>query len=131
MTGLDTNVLIRYLAQDDPAQARKANAVVDAALARNEPVRIDTVVLCEAVWVLRTAYGYERDAVVACLRSLLTASQISVEQRDLLREALALYAAGPGDFADYVIALRDQAAGCQTTVTFDRALRKCELFTVL
>ena len=131
MKGLDTNVLVRYLTQDDPSQARKANAVVDRALAGGDRIHIDTVVLCELVWVLRSAYGYDRATVAGTLTKLIEAGQLSVDDRDRLREASHRYAVGRGDFADYVLALRSQSAGCDTTLTFDRAHRKSELFTVM
>jgi predicted nucleic-acid-binding protein len=131
MKGLDTNVLVRYLTQDDRAQSRKASALIDGALASGERVHVDTVVLCELVWVLRSAYGYDRPTVADTLGKLLEAVQASVDDRDRLREATRRYAEGAGDFADYVIALRNGAAGCVTTLTFDRAHRKSDLFTVL
>jgi len=131
MKGLDTNVLVRYLTQDDPSQARKANAIVDGALAAGERIHVDTVVLCELVWVLRSAYGYDRATVADTLVKLIETGQLSVDDRDRLREATRRYAAGADDFADHVLALRNQSAGCDTTLTFDRAHRKSDLFTVL
>jgi predicted nucleic-acid-binding protein len=131
MKGLDTNVLVRYLTQDDPSQSRKANAVIERALSGGERIHIDTVVLCELVWVLRAAYGYDRATVASTLARLIEAGELSIDDRDRLREANRRYAAGPGDFADQVLALRGKSAGCDTTLTFDRAHRKNDLFTVL
>jgi predicted nucleic-acid-binding protein len=131
MKGLDTNVLVRYLTQDDPAQSRKANAVLERAITGGERIHVDTVVLCELVWVLHVAYGHDRATVAATLDKLLDAAQLSIDGRDLVREAAGLYATGPGDFADYVLALRGQASGCDTTLTFDHAHRRSDLFTVL
>ena len=131
MTGLDTNVLVRYLAQDDPAQARKANSLIDGAVGKGEPLHLDVVVLCELVWVLRGAYRFGKQTVGDALERILDAAQFSVEDRDLVREALEAYRAGQGDFADYVLGLRNRQAGCSATATFDRALKKSELFTVL
>lgn len=131
MKGLDTNVLVRYLTQDDPAQSRRANAIIDGALAGGQRIHLDTVVLCELVWVLRSAYAFSRDTVADTLARLLEASQLSVDDRDRLREAARRYGAGAGDFADCVLGLRNRAAGCDTTLTFDRAHRKSDLFTVL
>ena len=131
MKGLDTNVLVRYLTQDDRAQSLKANAIVDQALAGDERLHLDMVVLCELVWVLRSAYGYDRATVADTLAKLIEAGQLSVDDRDRLREAIRRYAEGAGDFADHVLALRNRSAGCETTLTFDRAHRKSDLFTVL
>jgi len=131
MRGLDTNVLVRYLTQDDPRQSKRANAVIESALASEDRLHVDTTVLCELVWVLREAYGLDRATVVAALLQLMDAAQLSLNDRDLVREAAHRYRAGPGDFADYIIGLRNRAAGCKTTLTFDRAHKRSELFSLL
>jgi predicted nucleic-acid-binding protein len=131
VTGFDTNVLVRYLTQDDLAQARKANAVVDGAVGSGERLHLDVVVLCELVWVLRGAYEFGKQTVIEALAKILDAAQFSVEDRDLLRDALEAYRGGQGDFADYVLGLRNRKAGCGSTVTFDRALKRNELFSML
>ncbi|MES1157480.1 MAG: type II toxin-antitoxin system VapC family toxin [Haliangium ochraceum] len=124
-------MLVRYLTQDDAVQARKANAVIDRALAGGERLHIDTVVLCELVWVLRSAYDCDRSTVADIVGKLLDAGQLSVDDRDQLREATRRYAHGGGDLADHVLALRNRTAGCDTTLTFDRAHRKSDLFSIL
>jgi predicted nucleic-acid-binding protein len=131
MRGLDTNVLVRYLTQDDASQSRRANAVFERASAGGDRIHVDAVVLCELVWVLRTAYGHDRATVASTLAKLLEAAQLSIDDRDLVREAARRYSSGPGDFADYMLALRCRSAGCDTTLTFDRAHRASDLFTVL
>jgi predicted nucleic-acid-binding protein len=131
MTGLDTNVLVRYLTQDDPAQSRKANSLIDGAVGSGERLRLDEVVLCELVWVLRGAYGFGKPTITDAVAKILDADQFSLEDRDLLREALEAYRGGRGDFADYVLGLRNRKAGSKATMTFDRSLKKSELFTVL
>jgi predicted nucleic-acid-binding protein len=129
--GLDTNVLVRYLAQDDPGQAKKANALVAAAEAKREKLHLDVVVLCEVVWVLRGAYDFDKDTVCGVIEKILAAAQFSIDDRDRVREALARYRAEGGDFADYVLGLRNRAAGCSVTATFDRALKGSPLFRLL
>jgi predicted nucleic-acid-binding protein len=129
--GLDTNVLVRYLTQDDPAQARKANAVMDDSVERGERLHLDVVVLCELVWVLRGAYGLGKAEVTDTMAKILDAAQFAVEDRDLLREALDAYRGGQGDFADHVLGLRNRKAGCSATATFDRALKRSASFTML
>jgi predicted nucleic-acid-binding protein len=131
MKGLDTNVLVRYLTQDDPAQARKANALIDGAARRGERLHLDIVVLCELAWVLLSAYHVTRDTVAATLARLLEVRQFSIEDRDLLRQAVESYQEMGGDFADYAVGLRNQRAGCSTTVTFDRRLHRHALFSAL
>ena len=131
MTGLDTNVLVRYLTQDDPAQSRKANAVIRRAVARGEPCSVSAIVLSELVWVLRGAYGLHKGTVVATLERVLDTAQFVVEHADVARRALDDYRRGRGDFADYLLGWRNRDAGCSNTVTFDRALRRNSLFRVL
>lgn len=131
MRGLDTNVLVRYLTQDDPAQSRKANAVIAEAVERNEPCAISAVVLCELVWVLRGAYRLDRPTIAITLEKVLETAQLVVEQADLARRALDDYRRGRGDFADYLVGWRNRQAGCSDTVTFDRALARNPLFRVL
>jgi predicted nucleic-acid-binding protein len=131
MIGLDTNVLVRYLTQDDPAQSRRANAVVAAEIEKGERCRLDSVVLCELVWVLRGAYGYEKSTVVDTLERILATAQFEIGDKDLVRLALENHRNGPGDFADYLIGHRNREAGGSSTATFDQRLRSSPLFRVL
>ena len=122
---------LTVLTQDDPTQARKANALIDRTVREGERLHLDVVVLCELVWVLRGAYQTPKEAVADALDKILDTSQFHIEDRDLLREAVASYRGGQGDFADYVLGLRNRGGGCGATVTFDKSLRKSELFTQL
>lgn len=131
MIGLDTNVLARYLTQDDPAQSRRATGVIAEAERRGDRCVISTIVLCELVWVLRYAYEVDRDAVAATLDRILDTAQFVIEDKDLARRALADYRRGPGDFSDYLIGWRNREAGCSETATFDQALKRNELFRLV
>jgi predicted nucleic-acid-binding protein len=131
MKGLDTNVLVRYLTQDDAAQARAASAFIEDARANREKLHLDDVVLCELVWVLRGAYGLDKPALVNVLEQLLAAGQFSLADRDLITDALAAFRAGAGDFADYVLGYRNRKLGCTVTATFDRPLKRSDLFQQL
>ncbi len=131
MIGLDTNVLVRYLAQDDPAQSLRANALIERAIARGESCAVSVVVLCELVWVLRSAYGYAKREVVPVLEKVLATIQFEVEDKASAYAALEDYRAGSGDFADYLIGRRNRRDGCTRTATFDRALGDNDLFEIL
>ena len=131
MIGLDTNILARYLTQDDLTQAHRANAVIAEATRRGDRCAVNAIVLCELVWVLRDAYGVDRDTVVTALEKILDTAQFVIEDRDSARRALADYHHGPGDFADYIIGWRNRQAGCSETATFDRALRRSGLFRLV
>lgn len=129
--GLDTNVLVRYLTQDEPAQARKANAVIEKTLVKGGSCYLSVVVLCELAWVLRGAYRLEKRAVLLALDRILETAGFAIEDRDLVREALEEFRVGRGDVADYVLGARNRAAGCTDTVTFDRSLKGSGLFAVI
>lgn len=131
MTGLDTNVLVRFLTQDDPRQARRANALVADAMAGGEMLFVSAVVLCELVWVLRGAYSLEKASIVSTLEQLLSTTQLEIDQKDIARQACEDYRNGNGDFADYVIGRRGREAGCERTATFDKRLKASVLFQVL
>lgn len=131
MKGLDTNVLVRYLTQDDPAQARVANQLIDKAATREERLAISAVVLSEMVWVLRGAYGLRKADVVAAMEKLLDVAQFVIEDKDVARLALEDYRKGRGDFSDYLIGRRNRKIGCEVTVTFDGKLEHSELFALL
>lgn len=122
MIGLDTNVIVRFLVEDDEAQAARAGSLIDAAAERNEALFIPQIVVCELAWVLRSGYRRPKRDVVAAVRALLSAAQIEVEDVDHVRRALARYEAGAGDLADYLIGERCLDRGCERVATFDEAL---------
>lgn len=131
MIGIDTNVLVRYLTQDDAIQVRKVDAFLDAAVEDGSRLRVDEIVLCEAVWVLRAAYRLGKPAIAEALDRVISTGIFTFDDRELLRGALADYLDGPGDFADYVIGRRNVRAGCEHTVTFDRQLSGGSSFVLL
>jgi predicted nucleic-acid-binding protein len=131
MIGLDTNVLVRYLTQDDAAQARRANAVIAEAAASGERCYLSPIVLCELTWVLREAYDRSRSDLVKVLDLMLSTRQFEIGHKDLVRDAIEAFRTGPGDFADYLIGAEHRQAGCAETVTFDRHLRATASFRVL
>ena len=129
MRGLDTNVIVRYVTQDHREQSRRADAVFAAAASSGEKLFINAIVLCELVWVLRSAYGEPRGRIVPVIEGLVETPEVVVEGADLARHALADWQEGQGDFADYFLARRNQRSGCQTTLSFDKASRRSALFT--
>ena len=131
MSGLDTNVLVRYLVGDDEKQAQKASARIRAIAASGESCFISSIVICELVWVLESAYDYEKMEICDVLEKLLITKQFEIENKDIVRQAIHDYKAGDGDIADYLIGRFNQDKGCDITYTFDRALKGCSLFSVL
>ena len=128
MIGLDTNVLVRYITQDDARQAERARALIEQA---DGGLFLSVVVLCELTWVLLGAYDAGKTEVIEVLEAILDVGAFEIEHRDAVRQALADYRAGRADFADYVIGRLTQAALGSATVTFDRRLNGHPLFDVL
>lgn len=131
MTGLDTNVLARYLTEDEPVQSRRAAEWLTTVAARGERCFISAIVLCELAWVLRGAYRVSQADLILTLDRILGTTQFVVGDKDVVRKALDHYRAGKADFADYVIGALHQDAGCRKTITFDRRLRGHQVFQVL
>lgn len=119
MIGLDTNVLVRFLVQDDPAQARAATAVLDG-LTEAEPGFIGREVLVELFWVLRSAYGFEKDALCAAIEGLATSVEIVVENAAEALAAMQLVREEGADFADALVVSAARRVGCEAVPTFDR-----------
>ena len=127
MTGLDTNVLLRYLLRDDLAQAGRADHEIE----RDERFLIDGIVLCEMVWVLEVGYGFSRGDVAAALERILATAQFEIEAKDLALAALDDFRGSTADFSECMIGRRNRAGGAQETVTFDRSLKGLPGFRLL
>lgn len=122
MIGLDTNVLVRYLAQDDAKQSAKATILIES-LTHSQPGYLSHVVLIELVWVLQRCYGASREVVTDTLERLLRTQGLVVQEAEQVWQALRIYRQG-GDFADCLIARVAMAAGCDEVVTFDKGATK-------
>ncbi len=123
--GLDTNVLVRYLTQDDPEQASIATRHIETV---SESFIITSTGLCELVWVLETAYDYDRSTIADTLRAILQTRQFAFDDKLSMEKALDDYQHSKGDFSDYVLGHKSKLAGCDKTLTFDRALKNHALF---
>ena len=131
MIGLDTNILVRYLTQDDPDQSMKATAEMEKGLSEGHMFFIADTVMCELVWVLETAYGYDCREIDPVLENILRTKQFQFENKDLLWKSLADYRNKKGDFADHLIGQAGHKAGCLETLTFDAGLKNNPNFRVL
>lgn len=126
MNGLDTNVLIRYLVADDEAQAGKAKRYIESG-----PSYVNCIVLCEAVLVLESAYGYGKDAIASMLERLLSTHEVAVEDADLALGALHDYRQFNAGFTDCLIRHRNAAHGCSETGSFDKRAKSIAGFKLL
>ncbi len=129
--GLDTNLLIRYLVKDDVRQAKKASDAIKKLVTSGGRCFINRVVLCEMVWVLESAYRYSKREILDVLNMMLRTKQFEIESKDIIRQAVDDYNTGRGDLADYIIARVNRANGCDTTLTFDRAVKNNPIFSVI
>ncbi len=131
MIGIDTNILVRYLTQDDASQTRQVDELFEAALKTGERLRVSDVVLSELVWALRKIYRVPKAEVVRGLQRVMANEIFTFDDPDVVNAALADYRDADGDFADYLIGRRNAAAGCEHTVSFDKDLAAHPAFVVL
>ena len=131
MVGLDTNVLVRYLAQDDPKQSAVATRFIEGALTPENPGFVSTVTLCELAWVLADCYAADRKRVREIIESLLGTKQLVIEQTELVWKALRAWEGVPADFSDALIGQLAIFQGAEKTVTFDRSAAKLSGFELL
>ncbi|WP_020558414.1 PIN domain-containing protein [Thiofilum flexile] len=131
MIGLDTNVIVRYLTQDDPIQSPLASTFIEQQLSTNNLGVISQIVLCEVAWVLSRAYHYPREQVAQALHALLTCQEFQVECADLAILAWHDYVQGNADFSDYLLARTHQQLGADYTITFDRKAAHTATFKLL
>lgn len=124
MIGLDTNILVRYLAQDDPVQSPKATEIIERRLTAEDPGFVSVVALVETVWVLDRAYGLADREIAAAVERMLQVDVLVVENEQQVFTAMIALKEEHGQFPDALIGARGTRAGCTRTLTFDRkALR--------
>ena len=130
MTGLDTNVLVRYIMQDDPRQSPQATRLIES-LTAEAPGFVALVSVIELTWVLSSAYELGREQLVAALEALLRTREIVVERAETVWKALRVFRVTRADLADCLIERAAAAAGCERTMSFDRAAVKACGMTLL
>ena len=129
MIGLDTNILIRYVVQDDEEQVLAATRLIESQCSEQSTGFISVVVLIELAWVLSAAYEYSKSVVAAVVAQILRTTEFTVEDGDIVWQALREFETGNADFADCLIAHRNHSSGCTTTYTFDRKAARGRHFT--
>ena len=131
MTGIDTNVLVRYITQDDPQQAEAASNFIEKSCTPEQPGYVNHIVLCEVFWVLQRCYKARKDKILRVIGQILRTEQFRVQEPQIVWLALSETRAGKADFADYLNWSINKNAGCEQTVTFDRALQGTDGVRVL
>jgi len=124
MIGLDSNILVRYLTQDDPIQSPKATKVIERRLTEGNPGFVSIVAMVETVWVLDRAYELAANEIAAAVERMLQTSVLVVENEQEVFTAMIALKEGQGSFADALIVALGARVGCSRTLTFDqKALR--------
>lgn len=125
MIGLDTNVLIRYLTQDDVLQAELANKVIARSSHQGELLWIGQVTLCETVWVLERAYKISKAEIINILHMLLQTQELTFEKHDVIWRAIQDYKTCQSvGFVDCLIGRQNESNDCDFTYTFDKDASK-------
>ena len=130
MIGLDTNVLVRYIMQDDARQSAKASALVES-LTVDAPGFISLVSIVELCWVLSVSYGLSRQQVAQALELLLRTKEIVIDHAEQVAQALRAFNTSSADFADCLIERSAAGAGCDRTMTFDVGAAKTAGMTLI
>ena len=131
MIGLDTNVVIRYLVQDDKKQSAAATRFIEKSLTKDTPGYINHISLCEIVWVLQSCYGVTKPQVREIIDGLLTTKQLNVENVEVTWKALRAFDANSADFCDALIGQVNIHSGCEYTATFDKKAASLPGFDLL
>src|SRR5262245_42059369 len=132
MKGIDTNVLVRYIVQDDPQQCAKANRFIEEESSVGNLIFISGVDLCELVWVLERAYKYPKEAIASVIEKILKTRQFHIYQTAILWQSLHGYQREEAaDFADHYIAHLNADNECKYTVTFDKKAARLKHFKKL
>ena len=119
MYAIDTNILIRYIVEDNPEQAQKAAEAIEQ-LTTEKQGFISCIVLCELNWVLKTAYKISKRERVATLQKVLSVPVFEIEKLDCCLKALRSYEKGQADFSDYLIQQIGEKHGYEILLTFDQ-----------
>ena len=123
MIGLDTNVLVRYIMQDDVRQSSLATKLIEG-LSVDAPGFITLVSVIELTWVLESAFELNRSQIVEVFQRIVSVDVFKVDRVGIVASALRIYANSKADFADCLIERFSAHAGCAQTMTFDRHAAK-------
>jgi predicted nucleic-acid-binding protein len=129
--GLDTNVIVRYITQDDARQAAAASKLFERVLTIDRPGFIGLITLCELAWVLADCYEADKRRIATVIEGLLGSRQLLVEEAEVVWKALRAWERSPADFSDILVGQLLLARGCEKIVTFDKAAARLPAFELL
>jgi predicted nucleic-acid-binding protein len=131
MIGLDTNVVVRYLTQDDPVQSSKATKLIERGLTEEDPGFVSVAAMAETAWVLERIYGLTAEEMAAVIERMLEVDVLVVENEQEIFTAMIAVKEGRGSFADALIGALGARVGCSHTVTFDQKALRLPAFAPL
>lgn len=131
MIAVDTNVLVRYITNDDNEQYILAEKLLDSYAGQERSIFINNIVLCELIWVLRRGYNYKKGQIIKTLKLLLASIEFEFENHELAFLAVIEYETTVADFSDILIGLINRNIGCSTTYSFDQNALKSKYFKKL
>ncbi len=131
MIGLDSNVVVRHLTQDDPVQSRKATKLIERELTEASPGFVSIVAMAEIAWVLERAYGLSDRQIARAFEAMLQTDSLVIQCEQEVFAAMTVVKEGRGSFADALIAALGAKAGCTNTLTFDRKASRLYGFALL
>jgi predicted nucleic-acid-binding protein len=126
--GIDTNILVRHLAQDDPIQSPRATRIIEHLLTQDRPGFISLVTIAETVWLLRRSYRMSDAAIAATLEEILQTETLVVQNEREVFTAMIALKTGAASFSDALIGALGAWAGCPSTLTFDRKAARLKDF---
>jgi len=131
MIAVDTNVLVRYITNDDKEQALLATTLLDSYIGKEKSIFINNIVLCELVWVLVRGYKYQKEDIIKTLKLLLSSIEFEFENHELAFLAVIEYEKAEADFSDILIGLLNRYRNCSVTYSFDQKALKLKYFKKL
>lgn len=120
MIGVDTNILVRFITKDDASQTNLVFKLFEQQKGKSKSIYINTITLCELIWVLDSGYDYAKNQIVSALELLFLADEFKLQHYTSIEEALFLYKTGKADFSDYVSFCINKNSGCLRTYSFDK-----------
>ncbi|MBL4901789.1 MAG: type II toxin-antitoxin system VapC family toxin [Desulfocapsa sp.] len=131
MIGIDTNILVRYITQDDELQSNIATEFIENYCSTGNKIFVNHLVICELVWVLKKCYKLSKPKTITVIQHILQIAQFSIENAQIIWQALTDYKTGSADFADYVVGRTNIFNKCDETITFDKKTSKSKGFVLL
>lgn len=128
MIALDTNVLVRFLVNDDKKQADAARKIIKEAELSKQPLLVTSLVVLELIWVLDAVYNVPREDIIGAISDLILMPALCFEKQSALRHFISSASHSTFDLSDLLIALSAVELGCDTTLTFDNKASKFEFF---